>query len=224
MDSSRGDRFRLSNQAWRAKLVAAQRPSLFDRGQLYVPWEDVRRITDPDNVTKEALELLGVNKGEYAKLVRGRERILCTLIYSYLTHMFLPICRKQIELRYGFLKAELLPVDYSIENGVITVGNYWERLKMFSGCEESEIYDFCDSQWRFAVPVLNWDILKEHRLFDQVYHPRAVFPFDSEILPITTPFSRVWKVKIHTSHVRNSSLLKNKNEYPRVSSWKHFQI
>lgn len=45
-------------------------------------------------------------------------------------------------------------MNYRIENGVITVIEYWGHLKIFSRCEQSEVYDFCDSQWRIAVPVL----------------------------------------------------------------------
>ena len=194
MDLSRGYRFHHLLLAWRAKLVAAQRPSLFDRGQLYVPWEDVGRITDPENVTEEAVEHLGVNKDVYTELVQGRERILCTLIYSHLTHKFLDFC-------YILSGHECLPLECNIENGDITVTGFGEHTEIFSEWKKSEIYDFYDSQWRFAVPLLKLNPLVQLEILDPVYHLRTVFPFDSATLLKRTPFSRVWKVKIHTSHV-----------------------
>ena len=175
-----------------------------------MPWEDVRRITDPRNVTREELELLGVERiRKYAELVRGRERILCTLIYSHLTHKFL-------DFWYRISASsddDSLPLQCKIENGDITVTGFGGHTEIFSKWEKSEIYDFYDSQWRFAVPLLKLLPL-EFETFDPVYHLRTVFPFDSANLLKRTPFSRVWKVKIHSSHVdMENSLCALENEF-----------
>ena len=209
---------------WRAKLVAAQRPSLFDREQFYVPWENVKRITAPDNVTEETLELLGMKRGEYKELVEGKRRILCTLIYSHLTHKFPDFCRSWLGLT---ISDALLPLRFKIKNEKITPTGSPEWEVILLDWMQSEIYDFYDSQWRFAVPHLTLRHLAEqNESLDPVYHPRTVFPFDAETLPKTTPFSRVWKVKVHTSHLPVIFLdsLKVHDEYPRVRSWKHFRI
>ena len=198
-----------------------------------MPWEDVSRITAPENVDGAQLELLGVkDNDEYTELVqggkldpdpapawgrelvRGRERILCTLIYSYLTHKFPCFCYRRSS-SYLDSNDGCLPLSCEIKNGKITVTDFGRHEEIFSEWKPSEIYDFYESQWRFNVPRLrNYNNmmpltrLKNARLLpmqrDESYHPRTVFPFDSETLPKMTLFSRVWKVKIHTSHVFSS--------------------
>ncbi|KAI1480201.1 HET-domain-containing protein [Daldinia eschscholtzii] len=103
-----------------------------------------------------------------------------------------------------------LPIIYSKEDGILSYksfknGDYVEcpaATEFFSDWEAADVGRFCDTQWKFLVPVF------DSRQFNYVLRKECLLPYEE--IPGNKKdsyFSTVTKVRIHEEHINSELFL-----------------
>ena len=196
----------------REQLILAQKTSGFDSRQPFVPAGKLKEIMSKSAIEGELRENLDrTAQADQAEIdsiqdfITGRAqpaiRIFATLVYSRQTDKIRDFLkyniddgRLPIKIDEGFFK---IP-----DNEVISdINRYFNDQPIFSSWRDVELLEFYNNQWRFNAPIF-------HRQTSNPEFPhfpeQTILPFDFVGRPKGTPFSKVWKIKIHADHVGGS--------------------